>query len=684
MATKRPHPDPANTDTNGSKEEEKEEGPTEGASVTTTDASTTSAATQEPKRKRLKKKTRKKVKQQKEFLMVQARDCHYTNSVIIVSKTPTMSIDDESEPIVTTTSALPSPNEMPKLRLQLTPSTTHIYTQPLLVLDINGILCHRIRSNHKLPVKYRRATCAVACTPVIPRPQLTSFLTFLDAHFCLAVWTSAHAKTAKHLVAGLFPPAIASRLLFVWGQNRCKTVVQDDGESVFRKDLDKIWKDYHLWNCYNTLLIDDSPEKLKTSFQQNALHPPPMNGQQPDTADEVNHQRQMNFFLKLVAFWNERQTTRTWDEGGTVTDNPGPEALWDFLGKHASEHMGWTPGDLGGNDSKEEMVLMEPMPVLVSFKGSKEEEKMDKTDAIQQDEKIGTDGGDDAAWEKPEHSCVNGQKGENDDHDDKMETDGDDNDDAGSEKPEHSCVNGQKEENDNHDGKMETDCTDGVGGVKPEHTPVQMILTITSQRCHFVAQTNQTGEKANVTLPDDDNNNGSKALVESKQSSGSFDVQAEFLQFHAQSNDPVSVYLQEKRVNGKESIAAREITIVPVHDSEEEKLKLCKRLFEHVAKLLELQSNRNGSVAGRKGKKEQRNSNYGGTDRKTPSKSKLQTVVGQFSDAEEEEDSMVAKDQQPPNETPQGKPSSETDQNVAEAASQPLQSVGQFDDADDE
>lgn len=154
-------------------------------------------------------------------------------------------------------------------------TTTTIHVQPLLVLDLNGILCHRIRwtsqnrrqprpkctatvpdgasSSHVVPngvptappekqqededgddddddnsvdetpsvSKYREPIGHAANTDIIARTDLVEFLTFLDEHFTLAVWTSAKRRTASKIVQLLFPEEIGRRLLFVWSQNWC-------------------------------------------------------------------------------------------------------------------------------------------------------------------------------------------------------------------------------------------------------------------------------------------------------------------------------------------------------------------------------------------------------------------------------------------------------------------------------
>ena len=365
---------------------------------------------------RVRKKQRKQAEKHEKQLLSVAQSAIYTGSVMIIDPSQ-QDRQQQQQPVagqslsVTTSScrlpqtqsmtpsslsvsglnpiSLPSSNHMSSSSPTTTTTTTtipiRIVTQPLLVLDLNGILCHRVRKHKEPPawaqIPYRAAQSHIAGTPVIGRPHLESFLHYLDAHFCLAVWTSAKSKTAKGLVEALVPPAIRERLLFVWGQNKCQEVPvlpassqlitattqtttmtenssSNNNNMVFEKDLTKVWNEFPLWNRSNTLLLDDSPEKCD-SFRQNALHPPPMHGRQllvlqqglrhqqkqaiaaffqkknsnncgndnDDDAmqdkilsDETNHELQMQFFTKLVDFWKDDTSHNVTNEvNGTST-----------------------------------------------------------------------------------------------------------------------------------------------------------------------------------------------------------------------------------------------------------------------------------------------------------------------------------------------------------------------------
>jgi hypothetical protein len=75
-----------------------------------------------------------------------------------------------------------------------------IYVKPLIILDVNGILCHRLRQNPQVlqfsPESYRKTKKTivfrpsvghVANTDIVPRSDLHQFLTLLNNNFSLAV-----------------------------------------------------------------------------------------------------------------------------------------------------------------------------------------------------------------------------------------------------------------------------------------------------------------------------------------------------------------------------------------------------------------------------------------------------------------------------------------------------------------
>lgn len=235
--------------------------------------------------------------------------------------------------------------------------TIEIYVKPLLILDVNGILCHRVRDrtipsslqsffdNQNLDVPanlrkeiYRKPIGRVACTDIIARTDLFVFLEYLNEHFTLAVWSSAKRKTVRTLVRMLFPSKIEKELLFLWGQDKCNVEKdernKDMSEKVFMKPLSKVWHNFPLWNISNTLIMDDSPDKCE-QFKDNAIHPSPLQGYCTEAigqvlenahddswigskteehisaldrnllSDEYNQQKQMEFFEDVTSSWKQ-------------------------------------------------------------------------------------------------------------------------------------------------------------------------------------------------------------------------------------------------------------------------------------------------------------------------------------------------------------------------------------------
>jgi hypothetical protein len=294
-----------------------------------------------------------------EFLPHCAENARFTGSISMKRLNDLDRSSEASSRIQIVTTCLPV-SEDPDDKNSDDAKSLRIQIKPLLVLDLNGVLCHRIRLHKEptdapYPSSYRPILDYVANTDIIPRPDVASILQFLDQHFCLALWTSAKPKTAKLLVQALVPPEIANRLLFVWGQDRCRVVASNESVGpTFEKDLAQVWTHFPLWNGNNTLLMDDSPEKC-LSWQHNAIHPPPLNGRIEGAtttavngetiailSDEENTRRQRDFFAKLIEHWSKSPAVQEWDsEAGDATFQDSNRCQFDFLKEHAAGHMGW-------------------------------------------------------------------------------------------------------------------------------------------------------------------------------------------------------------------------------------------------------------------------------------------------------------------------------------------------------
>ena len=261
-----------------------------------------------------------------------------------------------SQPNTSTSSSTTAPQST-TIPMSPAPTTTTptIHVQPLLILDLNGILCHRSRLRREPPgVRLRPAVGPIiANTPIIPRPNWIAWLTWLDRYFCVAIWTSAKATTAHQLLKALVPATLRKRFLFVWSQHDCiprrqgreepplstsqpSTIESNNNNNnhdydyiIYEKHLSKVWQLFPLWNSGNTLLMDDSPDKSPLSQARNVLHPPPIHGQQSEPpvslssssvstslssswqSDEENVQKQEHFFRLLIQYWSDHSDIYT-------------------------------------------------------------------------------------------------------------------------------------------------------------------------------------------------------------------------------------------------------------------------------------------------------------------------------------------------------------------------------------
>lgn len=318
------------------------------------------------------KKAQRRMRYQKqhlsptEFLLVAAQNAQFTGSVQLLHQQDGRFLNKLREKLPSESEAGSSRSDSTSLHVRIEtrgelPSPLHVSSslqveesvqdsviriQPLLVLDLNGILCHRVRkerlpqlfpnldwTNKAMTIEallekaYRPSVTQVASTPIIPRPDLSPFLQYLAQHFCLAIWTSAKSKTANKLIKELIPENIANRLLFVWAQHHCIVKIstehdgvatevaaaassseeeQSDGEgngigkatrstsekhgstTIFEKDLSRVWEEFPLWNQHNTILLDDSPNKC-AQWEDNAIHPPALNGRLLSENDSRGH-----------------------------------------------------------------------------------------------------------------------------------------------------------------------------------------------------------------------------------------------------------------------------------------------------------------------------------------------------------------------------------------------------------
>ena len=160
------------------------------------------------------------------------------------------------------------------------PADTSRNFKKLLVLDVNGLLLHRVRGpvpatvQHKPDAKLRRVK-------LFARPHMRAFVQWCLYHFHVAIWSSATRENAELLSHFVFGENFRENTAFVWGQDQCRQTGlkhrHDRHKPVVLKELRRIWQDAELGRCFdhhNTLLIDDSAHKSCMNPAHTAIHPP--------------------------------------------------------------------------------------------------------------------------------------------------------------------------------------------------------------------------------------------------------------------------------------------------------------------------------------------------------------------------------------------------------------------------
>jgi hypothetical protein len=151
----------------------------------------------------------------------------------------------------------------------------------LVVIDLNGFLYHRIfKCQH---FSETELSSKVPCYRlgnfyVYPRPHYKSFLQFLFANFHVGLWSSAKKHNILRLINDEncgFPKTFLDMLTFIFDQSHCTAIpVPNSKKPLFLKDLSIVWEKFPQWNASNTLIIDDSVEKLQRNPKYTSISPP--------------------------------------------------------------------------------------------------------------------------------------------------------------------------------------------------------------------------------------------------------------------------------------------------------------------------------------------------------------------------------------------------------------------------
>jgi hypothetical protein len=181
------------------------------------------------------------------------------------------------------------------------PSETMSQIKRLIILDLNGLLIHRVYKDEYFKCKRlfeeqynlghlarpeRKGSFAVWL-----RPNVKEFITWLMEHFHVAIWSSVLHHNIAPIVETLLPEEHErSRLLFWWNQEHClceddPTATDPKKSKSFYKNLTSVWETVDINERWlvnqpdnidlrdHTLLIDDNKLKVRDNPIHTAIHP---------------------------------------------------------------------------------------------------------------------------------------------------------------------------------------------------------------------------------------------------------------------------------------------------------------------------------------------------------------------------------------------------------------------------
>lgn len=132
----------------------------------------------------------------------------------------------------------------------------------------------------------RPHTLRVGTNRVILRPGVHEFLSFMLRHFRCAIWSSMAPQNLKPLVGVMLREASTSEssFAFIYDQRHCFTAPNvyhpnKPGVTLFTKPFSNI---HAPLDIFNTLLLDDTPEKAMYNPIGTCISPTPYDGSSDD------------------------------------------------------------------------------------------------------------------------------------------------------------------------------------------------------------------------------------------------------------------------------------------------------------------------------------------------------------------------------------------------------------------
>ncbi|KAE8691398.1 hypothetical protein F3Y22_tig00110890pilonHSYRG01250 [Hibiscus syriacus] len=136
--------------------------------------------------------------------------------------------------------------------------------------DPNKYIVSATPPARKLVIFY--VNCVLAYIPrhpedVILRNGLCEFMQFCTQKFVVAIWSSKMRHNMDRVLDKL--RSFSDHFLFVWDQRKCKTSYK----FTYCKNLNDVWNEFTDFTVLNTLLVDDSPQKMIHNLINNYICP---------------------------------------------------------------------------------------------------------------------------------------------------------------------------------------------------------------------------------------------------------------------------------------------------------------------------------------------------------------------------------------------------------------------------
>lgn len=140
-------------------------------------------------------------------------------------------------------------------------SNYHTVRRRLLVLDMNGLLCHRkhVSELQGIPEDIVGLAQRRGNQFVWARPYADEFLRYCLERFDVAIWSSATQVRLMEFMPAVVAEDVYRRLAFVWSQDQCDQDPQDP--TLWKKDLRRVYAQFQ--QKEDVLLLDDVVEKVR-------------------------------------------------------------------------------------------------------------------------------------------------------------------------------------------------------------------------------------------------------------------------------------------------------------------------------------------------------------------------------------------------------------------------------------